>query len=179
MSQKKPQTVRPLMMEYWFVIGIALGASGMFYTLAFVAILYFLLKRQQPNIGFELLTVTSTLAGMAFADIFKVALRPELYSLDHLWEPVGVMCVTLCLLHTQKRGWAWLLIVYSGVMGVLMLLAAAWHLPKNVRPQFEIIVAAIYFVILWLLVRWIRAQKSLASTHDEMDDSKKNTAPNS
>ncbi|MGO8837870.1 MAG: hypothetical protein ACLQAH_09280 [Limisphaerales bacterium] len=165
------------MMEYWVIIGIALGASGMFYALALIVVLYFLLQRRWPDAGFELLTVTSTLTGMSFADLFKIVLRPELFSLDHIWEPFGVFCITIALLYTRKRGWAWLLMVYSGGMGALLLLAAAWHLPKNVRPQFQVIVAAIYFMVLWLLVRWIRQQLPPVSTHAKTLDSGKPAPP--
>lgn len=177
MSQMKPPISKPPLIEYWAIIGIALGASGMFYALAFIAILHFLLKRRWPNVGFELLIVTSTLTGMSFADIFKIALRPELFTLDHLWEPVIVFCVALALLHSRKRGRAWLLIVYSGGMGILCLLAAAWHLEKNVRPEFQIVVAAIYFTILWLLIRWMRTQISSASAHCKTVDSERSSAP--
>ncbi|HTY87074.1 MAG TPA: hypothetical protein VMB80_06385 [Candidatus Acidoferrum sp.] len=176
MNQQKPQKPAPPMMEYWFVIGIALSASGMFYNLLFIAVLYLLFRHQRPDAAFELLTVTSLLVGMALSDIFKMALSPELNSVHRYWEPAGVIAATLALFYTEKRGWSWLLISYSAVMVAFKIWAAAKHLPRGVRPQFQIVHAGIFFLVLWLLAIWLRKRTPLPSTYPETNSSEKENA---
>jgi hypothetical protein len=170
MNQEQPPTNR-LPIVCWIIIGFALGVIDRFYTIPITVGLYFLLKHLRPKAGYELLTVASVFTGMALTQILKRLLFPDLFPFYRLLEPVVVAGVALALLCTQKRGWAWVLIVYSSLFGVLLLLSLPFYYPKNMRPQFQFICAVINLTMLWLLVRWLRKQKPVAFTQNVSTDS--------
>ena len=145
-------------MLYWTILGIALGWGGMFYTFVSVLGIYLLLTRLRPGARFELMIVASAFGGMAVVQVFHTILRPNLFSLDHLLEPIVVAGLAIVLLFTQKRVWAWCLIVYSTVIGVLSLYVALHHLSKESRPQFQFANAVISAILIWLLVCWLHKQ---------------------
>ena len=163
MNQEK-LTADRLPMICWIIIGFAIGAMDTFYTAPIVVGLYFLLKHLRPKASYELLTVTSVFIGLALTQILQKLLFPDLFPFYRLSEPVAVAGIALALLCTQKRGWAWALIIYSAFFGVLLLCTLPFHYPKNMRPKFQIICAVVDLTILWLLVRWLRKQKPVAST---------------
>ena len=77
MKQAQLQRTSPPM-EYWFILGIALRASGLTYHILFIIGLYFLFNHFQPAAGFTLLTATSIFVGMSVAQLFRLLiLMPE------------------------------------------------------------------------------------------------------
>jgi hypothetical protein len=163
MNQEQPPTNR-LPIVYWIIIGFALGAMDRLYAVPITVGLYFLLKHLRPKAGYELLTVASVFTGMALTQILHKLLFPDLFPFYRLSEPVAVAVMALALLCTQRRGWAWILIIYSALFGVFLLLSLPFHYPKNMRPQIQFVYAAVYLTMLWLLVRWLRKQKPAAHT---------------
>ncbi|MGA2241510.1 MAG: hypothetical protein ABSH11_05675 [Verrucomicrobiota bacterium] len=157
MNQSQPQ-INKLAMLYWTILGIALGWGGMFYTFVSVLGIYLLLTRLRPGARFELMIVASAFSGMAVVQVFHTILRPNLFSIDHLLEPIVVAGLAIVLLFNPKRVWAWCLIVYSTVIGVLSLYVALHHLSKESRPQFQFANAVISAILIWLLVCWLHKQ---------------------
>ena len=153
--------------EYWIILGIALRASGLLYHILFIIGLYFLFKHLQPLGGFPILTVTSIFVGMAASQIYSLlVLHPELYSVHRILEPVIVAFAAVALLFTQKRGWAWALIIYSALGGILFFIGAVYHFPKAANPRSLFLEAILCFIELWLLSSWIRIKPYVATLND-------------
>jgi hypothetical protein len=166
MKQAQQQRTSPPI-EYWFVLVIALRASGLYYDILFIIGLYFLFKHLQPSAGFTLLTATSIYVGIAVAKIYGLLiLYPDSYSILRIIEPVIVAFATVALLFTQKRGWAWALIIYSALSGLLFFIGAAYHIPKAANPKALFLAAVLGFVELWLLSSWLRVKPYVATLAD-------------
>jgi hypothetical protein len=98
-----------------------------------------------------------------FQIFFLLVLRPDLSGFRRVLEPALVAGAALTLLVTQKRAWAWPLIAYSAAAGMLFLLSALFHFPKsNTPPRFQLVYALVNWTVLWLLLRWMRAQAPAA-----------------
>ena len=166
MKQTQQQRTSPPI-EYWFILGIALRASGLTYHIVFIIGLYFLFKHFQPAAGFTLLTATSIFVGMSVAQLFRLLiLVPESYTFLRAIEPLVVAFVAVALLSTQKRGWAWALIIYCALSGVLFFVGAAYHFPKAANPKSLFLAAVLSFIELWLLSSWIRVKPYVAKLED-------------
>ena len=158
MKQAQQQRTSPPA-EYWCILAIALHASGLVYFILFIVGLYFLFKRLQSAAGFTLLAVTSILVGMAVAQIYQlVIVHPESYSFLRISEPVFVSFVAIALLFTQKRAWAWVLIIYCALGALLWFILTACHFPKAPDPRSVSLGAVLSLVELWLLSSWLRAK---------------------
>ena len=163
MNQSQPQTDK-LAILYWMILGFmfAMGRSGTFYPFISVLGMYLLLTCVRPGARFELVLVASVCGGEAIVQGLQILiLHPNLYNLDSILEPVIAAVVAIALLVSQKRMLAWCLVIYFVFMGVLLLWAALLHLPKETRPQFQLVDAAVNGLMAWLLVQWLQKPKTV------------------
>ncbi|MEY4916271.1 MAG: hypothetical protein RL616_184 [Verrucomicrobiota bacterium] len=167
MSQEKPQT-NQVPFGCWMIVGLALLGGRMFYHIAFTIAVYFLLKRLRPTANILLLTASSVFIGMSIAQTLQILVsHPELYQFHRVLEPVLLASVAFVLFLIQKRSWAWPLIIYSGLAGIILILSATFHFPKDARPKFQFSCAVVNLTMLWLLVQWLRKQTPIISAPHE------------
>jgi hypothetical protein len=159
MNQSQPQ-INKLEMLYWIILGIALGRGSMFYTFVSILGIFLLLTRVRSNAHFGVLLVASVCGGKAIIQGWEIlVLHPNQFNFDRILEPIIAAAFAIALLVTQKRALAWCLIVYSALIGVLLLWSALTHNPRESRPQVQFSNAVINGLLTWLLVCWLRKQR--------------------
>jgi hypothetical protein len=169
--KQNQQTRTSLPFEYWAISGIALSASGMFYYLIFIVGLYFLFKRIRPSAGFPLLTVTSIFVGISIPRIYALlVLESDSPRFGRMAEPAIIGLVAVALFFTQKRGLAWVLVVYSAFFGLASLVWAVFHGSNSAHAKASVVISIISFVELWLLLNWIRYKPALSTPQDLKPD---------
>jgi ABC-type Fe3+-siderophore transport system permease subunit len=156
MSQTQQRTSRPPV-EYWFIVGLGLSASGLFYAAIAVVAWYFFLKRRQPRMDWELLMVASGYLGIATVRIFQILLMRE--NPYRMTEHVILSAAALMLLFSQRRGWAWFLLVASALGALIWFLSAALGITKHTSAQFMVLAGLIDLLWIWLLAHWLRRTK--------------------
>jgi len=159
MNPKPAPATRPPI-EYWFFLGVALRASGLTYVIILMIGLYWMLRSARPNAGYALLTVASALVGLALSVIYLALLKPlDLHHCHELMEPIASASFVLALLFTEKRVWAWLLIIYLGLNVCLLFRKALFHTPQLGTVQFLLFFALVDLLLLWLLWGWLQKRK--------------------
>jgi hypothetical protein len=143
--------------EYWLLCAIAISASGYFYVMAAVVIMYLLLKRMRPLADSELLMVASYVTGTCFC-VFLHKLSLNESPINFL-EPVLVNCAALLLLFTQWRNLARFFVAYQALGVLLELLSALLPVFKAIRPQDVIFRVVIDGLTIWLLMHWLRRHR--------------------
>ncbi len=158
MSEPQQQKNR-LPSDYWIIAGVALGASGHFYTLLTIIVVHWLLKRARPQFDSNILVIVSGCWGAALVETFNIIAwgrNPNL-----IWEPVFVAGVATALAYTRNRKWAILLLVYCILGTLIFLLLALFGHQTPDAYNFFVARGVLYLLGVWLTARWLRQEKAV------------------